>query len=102
MRSGREAYGIGIAGPPAPWHGAFGGAGCSRNWHRETTRPTKALFGARVLAGCGIARHPGLKNNRITQEFGIVRVLSRNWRRDKKIDSRNWHRDKNRFTELAS
>ena len=37
--------------------------------------------GARVLTGCGIARHPGLKNNRITH--GI------------------WHRARS-FAELAS
>ena len=41
----------------------------------------KHFLGTRVLTGCGIARHPGLKNNRITH--GI------------------WHRARS-FAELAS
>src|SRR3954470_9586312 len=60
------------------------------------------LIGTRVLTECGIARHPGPKIIESLTELAFLRVLSRNWHRDKNIDSRNWHRDKNRFTELAS
>jgi len=48
---------------------------------RQPVQQKRFFLGARVLTGCGIARHPGLKNSRITH--GI------------------WHRARS-FAELAS
>src|SRR3954468_19489094 len=102
MRSGREAYGIGIAGLPDPWHGAFGGAGCSRNWHRETTRPKrKRLIGTRALTECGIARHPGPKIIESLTELASCAFFRRIGIAIK-INSRNWHREGNCSRNLAS
>src|SRR5436190_4530809 len=62
MRSGREAYGIGIAGPPDPGMRLWRSRLLAELASRGNSSP-KALFVNRdqTAHGIGIARHPGLK-----------------------------------------
>src|SRR3954471_16230987 len=60
MRSGREACGIGIAGPPDPGIGLWRSRLFAELASRDNSSP-KALFVDRdqTAHGIGIARHPG-------------------------------------------
>src|SRR3954468_23306086 len=102
MRSGREAYGIGIAGPPDPGMGLWRSRLFAELASRDNSS-LKALFVNRdqTAHGIGIARHPGPKIIESLTELAS-RAFFRGIGIAIKIDSRNWHREGNYPRNLAS